>query len=385
MRTHYLLFILVFFFSLSNSFAQIDKEINNYSDTTEDIVVKGRKLLLDQLFNNDWEKSQEIYNYLNEITVGTNYTAFYYTEDLFLRILFRDWDLVLKFMADLEVTPEGYLYPECDPLTPQLFGLVAKWAETLKDQVQAASITEEQKQIIDLTLYIIENEEPDSYYTQQYKAFEKQHKDSEYEYFLKNFLPRKYIHGSIAFALGSGMVIPTDKFRDNFTPNAVFHLGMDINVNRLFSSLSISISNLKLQEPFSASSSSDDFDFEKNEGFSYFHAGANAGYFLVRNERVQLAPYGTIGVTTLQSTRFDEDDDGEDYELCNSFTYGAGLHFSVKLAEFQKQNIYGGTSISHLAFKVNGGYNIISNFKKSSFNGNAAYWHAGLVWSFGEF
>ena len=62
-----LLLSLFLFVSLNITIAQIENEIRAYVDSTELIVNNGRKLLVQQLDNENYIKVKEIYNFLNKL------------------------------------------------------------------------------------------------------------------------------------------------------------------------------------------------------------------------------------------------------------------------------------------------------------------------------
>jgi hypothetical protein len=162
---------------------------------------------------------------------------------------------------------------------------------------------------------------------------------------------------------------------------------MDFNVDRVFTSLYLNATNLKLKEPFTAISSYDTLDFTLDEKFSYLDGGLKAGYFFIRNHRFHLAPYISISGSFLESMRYDDPDDNDlEYEVFNSFTYGAGLHTEVKLLHFATSNYYyyGGTD-SHLSLKLEAGMNKMAKFKDPYAVGEITYITCALVWGFGQF
>src|SRR5574344_619715 len=77
--------------SVTDANAQIEKEIINYVDTTEQLVKNGKRLLVDRLLANDYEKANEVVHYLQDLKETKNYPAFNYKEDLFLSLLLHDW------------------------------------------------------------------------------------------------------------------------------------------------------------------------------------------------------------------------------------------------------------------------------------------------------
>jgi len=70
--------------------AQIEDEIKAYVDTTEQIVVNGRKLMIKSVQENDFEKIADIYDYLVRTKSTNNCDIFSYAEDVFTYLLIGD-------------------------------------------------------------------------------------------------------------------------------------------------------------------------------------------------------------------------------------------------------------------------------------------------------
>ena len=201
-------------------------------------------------------------------------------------------------------------------------------------------------------------------------------------------MPHMIIKASWNLFFGSGMVFTTGDLATKFSNNALFNFGMDINVHRVFASLYLKGTSLKLKDPFMVTSDTDTLNFELNEKFSYLDAGLKGGYFIVRSNRFHLAPYASISGSHLESTKYDDPKDKDlEYEIFNSFTYGIGLHTEVKIYEFESKNYYyyGGTANGHISIKFETGYNEILKFKDLNSTGNTPYFLCSLVIGFGQF
>ena len=95
--------VLISVFWLFSSFqmkAQILDEIKSYVDSSEFIVNNGRKMLINKIAENEYEKTREIYIYLTDLTAGNNYSAFSYTEDLWINILVGSWENITEIMIN---------------------------------------------------------------------------------------------------------------------------------------------------------------------------------------------------------------------------------------------------------------------------------------------
>ena len=198
-------------------------------------------------------------------------------------------------------------------------------------------------------------------------------------------MPRVRVKASFAWSLGSGMVITTGKLANNYKSNASINMSMDINIEKLFTSLYLNASGLKLKEPFSVTLNSEIITFNRNESFHYLDAGLKGGYFFIRNERFHVAPYLSISGSFLESKRFDPEDNEKEYQVFNSFTYGGGLHTEVKIKDLSYTNVYGYAQRSYISLKMEGGYNVIAKFNDNLSKGNTPYFTVAFVWGFGEF
>jgi hypothetical protein len=218
-------------------------------------------------------------------------------------------------------------------------------------------------------------------------SYKKEFTNYQYESFEKNFLPGKKIKAALNFSFGSGMVLTTGDLSESFKSNVSFIAGVDVNIQKVFTSLYLHGSTLKLQIPFMAISDFDTLNFTKGEKFAYLDAGLKAGYFVVRNDRFHVAPYLSFSGGFLESTRFDDTEDNDlEYEVFNSFTYGAGIHTEVKIKDFENMNsYYYGTTQGYLSIKLEAGYNNVMKFKDKFAIGDTPYVNVALVLGLGTF
>ena len=385
MKNKIILYGLLSFILAFNANAQIEKEILSYTDSTELIINKGRKMLLHNIAENNDKKAKEIYRYLSSLDYGRSFSAFYYTEDLYVNILIGDWTKVADHMIHYQERFFKNIYPSSVNLTPLLYRRVSEKTDSLSKELQESDLDSESKQVILLLLKIIEEEKPTDEYTVMLRDFWSKHGNSKYEAFLKGFMPGKKLKGSFCFSFGSGMIFPTSELANNFNKNANFNMSMDINIQKVYTSLYMMGGSLKLQNPFSAITDVGSMNFLYDESFQYFEGGLKAGYFILRNNRLHLAPYGSLSGSSLKSSRFDTEEEGNEYEIFNSFSYGCGIHTEFKITDFTTKNMYGTETQSFISLKLEGGYKAIANFNNRNFEGNTTYFTVAFVWGLGEF
>lgn len=370
-----------------NSFSQIGNEIVSYVDSTEILVHNGRKLFLKELSDSNLIKTKEIYDYLTEKTKNKHYSAFYYLEDLYINMLAGDWELVNKFMLEHEKYKNKIIYPNSQEIIMKLYEMTVHNNQAILSNCESSQIDEQAKMLITALLQYIEIEKSDKKYNEMLVAYKKKFKNQKYESFEKGFMPTKIIKASGNFSFGSGMIFITGDLSNNFSSNSSFSMGMDFNIDKVFTSLYLHGTSLKLKEPFMAISDIDTLNFELNEKFTYLDAGLKTGYFIIRSNRFHIAPYASISASFLESTKYEAPEDNDlEYEIFNSFTYGVGLHTEVKIYNFESKNMYyGGPTNGYFSIKFETGYNKILKFKDTSAIGDTPYFICALVLGFGQF
>jgi hypothetical protein len=380
-------FIFLFFFILSvQANAQIAKEILSYVDSTELIINNGRMFLKNRLSMQDNEKAKEIYQYLTYYTRDQKYAAFDYSEEIYLQTLLGDWQALTSLMKDyeLKVTRQGD--PKKQEMLSFLYEKVAKASDSLFLVSQQSELDSESKKVIGLLLHLIKAGTPDYQYNKLLKDYHKEYKKSAYNDFVLGYLPPLDVKSALSFSMGSGMIAFDNKLKESFSSHASIYLSMDINYKRLFTSLFLNTSALKLKTPFSMVSSIDTTSFYQNDAFSYLDGGLKAGYFLIRSNRFHVAPYLTLGGATLESDIYDYNQiNNAEFKVFNSFTFGPGLHTEVKLFDYRHTDAMGVTRNKYFSLKVEGGYNYITNIDFPAFKGNTAYINFALAWGSGYF
>lgn len=383
------IYVFVSFFLLTTSLlnAQIGNEIKSYVDSTEILVTNGRKMIVNKIIIDDFSKAQEIYKYLTGLTNGKTISAFYYSEDIYLNILFADWDNLTKILFDYNNSGNKTIYQNSPVISKFLSTKLCTKADSLVSECQKASIDSESKKIVKLIIHVIKNGADDQY-SKKLTEFNKEYPNSRYEVIIRNFLPPKRLIASINFGLGSGIISTTGNLKNSFGSNATINMSMDFNIQKVFTSLYLNGTSLKLKTPFTATNGTEISNFNKNESFQYLDAGLRCGYFILRNGKINISPYASISGSFIKSNRYDDpDNDKKEYDVFNSFTFGPGIHSEVKLTEFRNANLsyYYGYGKSYLSLKADAGYNFLAKHNDNYFKGNTPYIMVELIWGMGDF
>lgn len=162
-------------------------------------------------------------------------------------------------------------------------------------------------------------------------------------------------------------------------------MGMDVNIDRLFTSLYLHGSNLKSTVPLIAITPRDTLFFVSGDKFSYLDVGIRFGYFVLRSKRFHIAPFLSASGSFHQSKLYENPRDNNlEVRIFNTFTYGAGLHTEVKLHEYSNPNNYG-LNKGYLSFKLDAGCSKMSKIKTLAKDGAMPYLMLAFGMGFGQF
>jgi len=379
------LVIIVLSTLINTANAQIEAEIKSFVDSTEFFINNGRKLIAKSIENKDYNKVKEVYDYLIAKTQDSKYSAFYVSEDLYINLLLKDWEKVSQTAKDYKDYSGKVYYKDMFNIINLLWQDVRENIDDVRNNLSQTILPPEDKEILEIFTLLLKNEKANLEYSKRLKVYNKIYPKNDYHAFIKEYLPRGYYSGAYAFSLGSGVNFTMGNLSSSFNSNASFNISMDINVNKVYTSLYINGSSLKLQKPFSVSNKERELDFKLNEGFEFIDVGLKGGYFVVKTNRVQVAPYGTLSGCYLRSNQYEYQYDDLEFNVFNTFSYGLGLHNELKIKDFKYKTINNRETKTYVSLKVDAGLNYLSKVNHDNFKGNMAYVTAAIVWGFGEF
>lgn len=391
-KLHIRTFTLLFIISITSTLhAQIENEIVSFVDSSELIVTRGRQLMLDRLMEKDYDKASRIQTLILSKTEHKECAPFTYNEAFNANLLLRNWERCEALILDLEDYPSAICYKTNDNFDDVVFESVQKNLDALHIDLKQTDISTELKEVLNAYLILIEEGVKSEEYASCIKALKIQYPESTYPYFTKNYLPSIPIKAALSYTLGAIQTAPLGTLANSFTNSTNFAMSMDINIDKVYSSLYMHGGALKINNSFSDGTNT----FYPNEHFSYIEGGIKLGYFLLRNKRFHIAPFGTIGGTELKSNLYaaEEQLEGEELKIINSFTTGIGLHTEIKLHEFMAKGAAWGYGYAYnptptnqyFSLKVDIGYNLPVSQKNDYFRGNIFYYGLSIVWGIGDF
>jgi len=366
--------------------AQIENEIKSFVDSTELMVINGRKLMIKHTQEKDYNKIAEAYYYLNNLTSGNDCDVFTYAEDLFVDILTGDW---IAFLSKAENYSDEITKPMCyqvkDQLGTFLFNQIkAEW-EILIEETNNTDLSDEEKSLFEAVIYLIGNTQ-DEEFDAKIKDFEKKYPQSKYNNFVKQYLPQPYKLFSIPFGLGATQVFPTGKLGAFFKQTTDFSLSMDFYFTKWFGGLQLTGGNMGLRGDLLSDKTEYSEDFYAGDKFSYTDVGVTLGYNILKSKNIHIAPYLYLGGTTLMSNLFEgSKDDDLEFQVINSFFVGSGLRFEWKILDFGKGNNYTDIPDNSLALRFDAGYNYPVTFKFTPARGGVFYTRLSLIYWIGTF
>lgn len=387
--------LLLFFVSMS-VFAQIEEEIRNYKDTNNILIKNGRSMILDHVLNKNYDKVAEVYDFLNKLTLSGHYSAFNYSENLFINLLIGDWKAATYRMKNYSFYIKQSVYPYSidKEFSYILISNVKNERESLLSEIAVADLDTESKTVLQLLVKFFSIKKSDEDIHAQLREFNKtynQNKEnpSVYNDFIDNYLPKPMPEGHLAFSAGSGVIVGAEKFGKQFNPAACFNFSLDFRYEKFFGSLYGVGTNYRLKDSLLLLNHNG-LVLNNDEKLAFFNGGFKGGYILLDSKFVKIAPYASISGSSLQTDWYKDKDDGDEFKLFNSFTYGVGLHTSIKIKEFKQQNnygyYYGGYPMkSFVALKLDAAYNNLVKSKVAEVKGNTAIFTVALVWGMGGF
>lgn len=369
----------------NSGFAQIEKEIENFEDVAATRVANGRRLLVKSVDNNDWDKVGEIYTYLNKVAEKEGYNAFTYFEHLYITVLTSQWQQWILLAKEANVKETKMLFPELNPIHDELFYKLKEDADNIREKVLNANLLAEDEAVLLIFIHLNKVENPDNEYNKKIRNFKHSYTDSKYQYFVKTVLPSPRINSSIVYGLGATVVAPNGNLGEVFNAGAGFNMNVAVFFNKLYIASDLTFAGLKSTAAIIATN--DDgttVEFAKGKSFSLLLYNFRFGFSVVNSERVNIAPYVSMGSMQMQSPQYDSsEEENVTAEAFSTFSVGPGARLQFMLSKREYVTYFGQSMLWRISFVADAGYLINTDIKDDVFTGDALYVNGGLVFGFG--
>jgi|GEM_PF-3452971 len=388
-KRNLLLSAFMLFAALNTAKAQIDMEsmLTNFVDTTEVMINNGRRMILQNVQTRNFDKVAELYEFLNERTSAKNCDAFFYVEDLYIAILTGNWN---GFLEKAERFTEISRRQLCVPINDNMLfralqAEVQNNASQLLGNALMADLTLEEKELLELYFYLFENG-VDETYSQKLRTFKRKYPQSQYNDFVRNYLPDALFRFGMGWSFGATQNFPTGGLANYLTSGTALNFSMDFYFNNFFFGVQADIGTLRFDSPLPSHTSGYFHDFRVNDRLFYAHGGLTAGYRMVRSGRFELSPFIYLGGGTLESNFYrDPRDNDLEFRVFNTFIFGPGLRTEFNLFNFEARDHFTGMRIpSRVNLRLDVGYNIPARFRYTPMRGNIPYARLALVWWIGN-
>ena len=376
--------IALFAFLNTVNAQQLEQEIISFVDDTEILINNGRRMMLQYVQVQNFERIAEIHYFLNERTSMYNCTPFIFQEELDIALLTNNWSLFLTKAANFADAGGVSLCPPVQDwlLFRALRTEIENNVAQLVENIMVADLTLEEKQLLKLYLHLAEHGN-DEAYRQILRGFRRQHPESEHSDFVRTFLPRGQIRGGMGLNLGASQPFLTSGLSDYFSPTTAFNISLDFSFNRILLGFQADAGSVRLNRPLLSSETGYEYDFQEGDRLLFENYMFPIGYTLIRNNRFEITPYVGLGGTVLRSNTTGIGRDRQ-FDVVNSFTVSPGLRAEFWLRRFLWTDQIGDSLAHGLSLRFDVGYSMPVRFNYTPARGNVFYARAGIVWWLGS-
>ena len=361
----------------------IEQEITSFVDSTEILVNNGRRMMLQYVQTQNFERVAEIHSFLTERVRVYNCAPFVYQEELDIALLTNNWALFLTKAAGVADAGNINL---CVPIQDWLLFRALRTeiennAVNLLEKVWAADLSLEEKQLIDLYLHLAIHGN-DEAYRQKQRTFRREHPESKYSDFVRQYLPVGAVRGGMSWGMGATQVFPIGGLGNYFDATTVFNISLGFTLHRVHIGLQFDVGTMRLNSPLPSSITGYHHDFQQGDRFEFMSVSFPVGYTVFKTNRFELMPFIGIGGTSIMSElyRRESNRSRHEFSIVDSFTISPGLRSEFVLARFSSVD-----DIPHsLHLRLDAGYNIHTRTNFTPARGNTFYVRASVVWWLGD-
>lgn len=329
-------------------FAQTDSlrsAILNYEDQDLELIIKGRKMLKNELSNDNMPEARKIVNFLLEETQESKYPPFTGYEGQILYYLTGKFEIITDLLEDYyqdsyyQGTSFDYMR---DGLAQEIEVSAIANESRIRESIQQSSLSSEEKAIVTLHFdYLLSfSEDLHNYQLRQNtqndlnsKAnnFLETYPESPYETYVRNEIRYIYERSNwgFAFEFFSGYGIFNSDLEDSFSDNVPIGIAFDVEYKNwaLYLRDYIGLHKTKIDIPHREGI------WEKNSQARTYLGEASLGYVSVDNNLFKVAPFAGIGTMGISPTEYDIQDDRSlrkaDLKFTQTYIFGVNLDLKI--------------------------------------------------------
>ncbi len=319
----------------------IQNEILNYSDSKSDMIIKGRRLLLDKFLEGDYQKVKEVKDYLKTELENEDYAALYPIEYWLILYWTQDYQELIKNMNELEAPQRANFARKIKPPYDLLFEKIRDHSLTsqlfLQTQVKHAELEQMDKDFLSMNLtFLLMDEKDELAKTQDMlnvmaDEFLEAYPESKYEHFTRTYYRQKFVPSNwgFGFEFFSGYSLFTENLETRYKNQISIGVAFDVQYKRVILYLRDYIGLTKTKEDFPY----DTGVWEKGSQARVYMSEASLGYVTIDNKYLKVVPFAGIASTDIAATEVDltKKPDLDKVELEFTTTYAVGLNVDIKL------------------------------------------------------
>lgn len=318
----------------------IGEEILQYSNSKSDIILKGRRMLLDKFVEGDIDQVKVIKDYLCNEVEDNDYLAFYPVEYWLILYWTQEYETlathILNFETDGMSTFKKQIKPMSMGVYEKILDKTRASKELLELEVLNSSVSEENKAFLKMHLnYIIADED--------YEEIDQDMLNAMANDFLKRFplsTYGNYTRKNIRYQMSvsdwgygveffSGYGVLTSTLGEAYGNNIPFGVAFDVEYKKF---------TLYLRDYIGFSKSKKDIYYdlgiwEKGQAVNVFVPEISAGYSVLNNNLCKVSPFMGISSTEIGPAvaETDKNPDLSEAALTFTTTYTLGMNVDFKL------------------------------------------------------
>lgn len=337
-------YLLILFLLFSFLEAQdIKKEIMNYKDPDNIIILKARKRIFDNLKRGDIEKVKEVYQFLNKEYNNYPIQPLNFNESLLIKYWIQDYKGLLDLyeypaMINVSLFQKDHFFtlygqkPWDDFLLDKLEDYSRDEYAYLVNSIKKTNYSREEKDYLLLFFEALvtqgyNNYQNDiNYMTDNYLS---SYPDSKYNGFIRHYIRYVEIPSdwgySLEFAGGYGMF--DGSIKNYLRGGGTIGLAADIQYKSFITYLRLLAFETKVKNEFEYKGT-----WKKDLPVEFVQPEISFGYPLIESRLLKIVPFAGFIITHAASTGDESKQEGNDVSLGTHFGYTTGLTFDFKLA-----------------------------------------------------